>query len=237
MDDSSDHLRILVVDDHPLVRAALIRALEDASARWRVFEAASGHQALEAMYRQRIDLVILDLSMPGMTGFDLIRRVRAAFTVVRVLVLSMHHEHHYALRAYRAGANGYLTKDAAATDLVEAVRNVAAGRTRVTPHLERAVKAGLQSQTAAPAHAKLSNREFEVLRRLVAGHRPSEIAHNLHLSIKTISSHKAHILAKLELDSIAALVRYAIAQGLDVDASPLADHTVRPGHRIAKAST
>jgi DNA-binding NarL/FixJ family response regulator len=235
MDHSSDQFRILVVDDHPLVRAGLRRALEEAPEQWRVLEAASGHEALDAMHRQRIDLIIVDLSMPGMTGFDLIRRVRAGFTVVRVLVLSMHHEQQYALRALRAGANGYLTKDAAATELVAAVRAVVTGRTHVPPHVTRAVEAGLHSRDGAPAHSKLSDREFEVLRRLVSGQRPSEIARQFHISIKTVSTHKARIFHKLGLGSMAALVRYAIAQGLDVDASLIANHDERPRSPIADA--
>jgi len=213
----SPELQLLMVDDHTIVRDGLKRVLAAASADWAVTEAGTGFQALECLRRQRFDLAIVDLSMPGMSGLDLIHRIRSEYPWVRVLVLSMHAEEQYALRAFKAGANGYVTKDSAASELVHAVRKIAAGGAYVTSSLaERMVQE--ISRDAAPApHAALSDRELQVLQRIVAGQRPSEIAEALHLSIKTISTHKARIQEKLQLPSTAALIRYGLEHGLAAD--------------------
>ncbi len=207
-------LSILIVDDHAIVREGLVRILEGTGRGWRVAEAASGFQALEWLRRHQATLAIVDLSMPGMSGLDLIARLRKEFARLRVLVLSMHAEEQYALRAFQAGAHGYVTKDRAPAELVDAVAKVAAGGAYVTTSLAERVVQQLNGATAAPRHAQLSNRELEVLRRLVAGQRLCDIADQLHLSIKTISTHKRRIQDKLQLPSMAALIRYGMEQGL-----------------------
>jgi len=156
--------------------------------------------------------------MPGMSGLDLIARLRAEFPRLRVLVLSMHAEEQYALRAFQAGAHGYVTKDRAPAELVDAVAKVAGGGAYVTTSLAERVVQSLNGAQAVPRHAQLSNRELDVLRRIVAGQRLSDIANELHLSIKTISTHKRRIQDKLQLPSMAALIRYGIEHGLQ-DAS------------------
>lgn len=206
-------LDLLMVDDHTIVRDGLRRVLNGACAEWRITEAGNGFQALECLRRQRFDLVIVDLSMPGMSGLDLIRRIRTEYERVRVLVLSMHAEEQYALRAFKAGASGYVTKDSAAAELVSAVRKVAAGGAYVSPGLAERVVQQL-SLGGAPRHADLSDREMEVLQRIVAGQRLTDIAQSLHLSIKTVSTHKSRILDKLQLSSTAALIRYGLEHGL-----------------------
>lgn len=206
-------LDLLMVDDHTIVRDGLRRVLNGACAEWRITEAGTGFQALECLRRQRFDLAIIDLSMPGMSGLDLIRRIRTDYERVRVLVLSMHAEEQYALRAFKAGANGYVTKDSAAAELVSAVRKVAAGGAYVSPGLAERVVQQL-SVGGAPRHADLSDREMEVLQRIVAGQRLTDIAQSLHLSIKTVSTHKSRILDKLQLSSTAALIRYGLEHGL-----------------------
>lgn len=210
---SAGVLELLMVDDHTIVRDGLRRVLNGACADWRITEAGTGFQALECLRQQRIDLAIVDLSMPGMSGLDLIRRIRAEHDGVRVLVLSMHAEEQYALRAFKAGANGYVTKDSAAAELVSAVRKVAAGGAYVSPGLAERVVQQL-STGGASRHADLSDREMEVLHRIVAGHRLTDIAHALHLSVKTVSTHKSRILEKLQLPSTAALIRYGLEHGL-----------------------
>lgn len=207
-------LELLVVDDHAVVREGLVRVLEGGERPWHAAEASSGFQAIEWLRRHKVDVLIVDLSMPGMGGLELIRRVRTEFGNVGVLVLSMHAEEQYALRAFKAGANGYLTKDRAGAELVEAVRKVASGGAYVTNSLAEQVVLRLNGAVEAPTHSQLSDREFDVLRRIVAGQRLTDIADALHLSVKTVSTHKRRIQDKLQLPTTAALIRYGMELGL-----------------------
>ena len=210
-------LSVLLVDEHTVVREGLRRVLEGCGEGWTVVEAASGFQALERLREQPIAVVITDLSMPGMNGLELIRRVRSEYADTAILVLSMHAEDQYALRAFKSGANGYVTKDSAAAELVSAVRKVAEGGAYVTGSLAERVVKQLSGKGQSPGHAQLSDRELDVLRRLVAGQRLTDIAQELHLSVKTISTHKTHIQEKLQLPNLAALVRYGLENQLDMD--------------------
>jgi two-component system, NarL family, invasion response regulator UvrY len=207
-------LSILIVDDHAIVREGLVRILEGTGRGWQVAEAASGLQALEWLRRNDPRLAIVDLSMPGIGGLDLIARLRSEFPALRVLVLSMHAEEQYAVRAFQAGAHGYVTKDRAPAELVHAVAKVAGGGAYVSASLAERLVEQMNGAQAAPRHAALSNRELEVLRRICAGQRLCDIADELHLSIKTISTHKRNIQDKLDLPSTAALVRYGMEEGL-----------------------
>jgi DNA-binding NarL/FixJ family response regulator len=174
-------------------------------------EAAGGDEALALVKSNEYDVAMLDMSMPGLSGIDLIKRLKVEKPKLRILVLSMHGERQYAARALKAGASGYLNKDSAAELLVGAIRKIAAGGV----HIGEAAAAGLlASRTDKPPHEMLSDREFEVLRRLVEGLGPAEIAERLHLSVKTVSTHKTHILEKLNLGSTAELVRYALEHKL-----------------------
>ena len=213
-------LQILIVDDHAIVREGLVRILEATGRNWQVAEATSGFQALEWLRRNQAALAIVDLSMPGMGGLELIARFKRDFPKLRVLVLSMHAEEQYAIRAFQAGAHGYVTKDRAPAELVGAVEKVAAGGAYVTASLAESVVCQLNGTLSAPRHAQLSNRELEVLRRLVAGQRLSDIAEALHLSIKTVSTHKRRIQDKLQLRSTAALIRYGMEHGLQEAPAP-----------------
>jgi len=206
-------ISVILADDHQLMRQGLRRLLEGTPGICVVAEAANGHEALRALREHPVDVAVLDLSMPGMSGMDLIHRVKTEFPQVAVLVLTMHAEEQYALRAFRSGASGYLTKDSAADELVQAIRKVAAGGGYVTPALAERLAIGLHSGHDAP-HATLSDREFEVFRHIVAGKRMTEIATELHLSIKTVSTHKMRILEKMGLDSTAALIRYGLEHKL-----------------------
>jgi len=206
-------IRVLLVDDHPLVREGL-RQLLRATADIRVEgEAANGDEALALVKANDYDLGVLDMSMPGLSGIELIKRLRVEKPRLRLLVLSMHAEQQYAVRALKAGASGYLTKDSASAQLVGAIRKVAGGGV----HISEAAAAQLVGAAAggdALPHARLSNREFEVFRLLVAGVGPTGIAERLHLSVKTVSTHKTRILEKMGLESTADLVRYAIEKQL-----------------------
>lgn len=208
-------MRVLIVDDHAIVREGLQRILESTPERWVAVQAESGFEALQRLRTSAVDVAIIDLSMPGMSGLDLLRRIKSEFPAQRVLVLSMHAEEQYALRAFKAGANAYVTKDRAAAELVTAVRKVAAGGAYVTSTLAERVVLQLNGAVDVPRHAQLSDRELEVLRRLVAGQRLTEIAEALHLSVKTVSTHKSRVHEKLQLPTMAGLIRYGIDHGMD----------------------
>jgi DNA-binding NarL/FixJ family response regulator len=213
-------LRVLLVDDHTIVREGLKRILESTGEGWAVTEESSGFQVLELLRKASFDLVIADLSMPGMGGLELIQRIRAEWPRLPVLVLSMHAEEEYALRSFKAGANGYVTKDSAASELTAAARKVAHGGAYVSASMAERVVQTLNGSAEEARHARLSNRELEVLRRIVAGQRAVEIADALHLSVKTISTHKTRIMEKLQLGSTAALIRYGMENGLCADDMP-----------------
>lgn len=217
-------LRLLLVDDHTVVRERLKRLLDPQGNQWFITEAGTGFQALECLRRATFDLVIADLSLPGMSGLDLIHRIKETYPGVAVLVLTMHSEEQYALRAFQAGASGYVTKDSASEELVAAVRKVASGGVFVTAMLAERVVQQLNGRRPASDLSMLSNRELEILRRIVAGERMVDIADALHLSIKTVSTHKTRILEKLQLDSTAALIRFGLEHQLDQ-----ADPATAPG--------
>jgi DNA-binding NarL/FixJ family response regulator len=198
-------LHLLLVDDHAVVREGLKRILTASGSQWHITEASSGFEALEILRQQALDLAIVDLSMPGMSGLELIHRIRASFPSVMVLVLSMHAEEQYAVRAFKSGAKGYVTKCTAAEELVAAVVKVAAGGAYVTTRLAERMVQQFNGTLSGPNHAQLSNRELDVLQRIVAGQRLTDIAAALHLSIKTVSTHKSHIQEKLQLPSILIL--------------------------------
>ncbi len=210
-------LRLLLVDDHTVVREGLKRLLDPLINNWSIVEAGTGYQALECLKAQHFDHAIVDLSMPGMSGLDLIGRIKKEYPNVAVLVLSMHAEEQYALRAFQAGASGYVTKDTASSELVAAVRKVANRGVFVTSHLAERVVQQLNGRIPAAPIQALSNRELEVLRRIVSGQRPVDIARELHLSIKTVSTHKRRVLEKLDLDSTAALIRFGLEHQLGKD--------------------
>jgi DNA-binding NarL/FixJ family response regulator len=208
-------MNLLLVDDHQIVREGLKRLLCNGTTAWAITEAGSGHEALEQLRQRTFKLAIVDLSMPGMNGLDLIKRIKSEYPATRVLVLSMHSEDQYAIRAFKLGADGYLVKDAASTELQLAATKVAAGGMYVSPTMaERVVLQLSGSNSRSGGHETLSNRELEVLQRIVAGQRLTEIANDLHLSVKTVSTHKANLQEKLQLPNMAALIRYGIDNNL-----------------------
>ena len=205
-------IRVLLADDHTLVREGLKQLLAAAEGVEVAGEAADGDQALALVRANHYDLAVLDLSMPGLSGVELVKRVKHEKPKLKVLVLSMHGERQYAARALKAGASGYLTKDSAAAQLVSAIRKIAAGGVQISETAAAQLIAGASADSEP--HAALSDREFEVFRMLVAGQGLSAIAGRLHLSVKTVSTHKTRILQKMGMDSTAALVRYAVERKL-----------------------
>jgi len=206
--------RVLIADDHAIVREGLKRILAADPAFTVAGEAKDGHEVLAAVRAGGFEVLLLDLSMPGRSGIELIGQVKVERPELRVLVLSMHGEQQYAVRAIRAGAAGYLTKDAAPTQLVEALRKIAAGGLFITPAVAEALAIGLQTPGEELPHKRLSDREHEVFLLLAAGQSVTAIAERLHLSVKTVSTHKTHIHEKLGLGSLAELVRYAVTHRL-----------------------
>ena len=206
--------RVFIADDHAIVREGLQRILASDSRFDVVGEAKDGHEVLSAVRRGGFDLLLLDLSMPGRSGIDLIRQVKAERSDLRVLVLSMHDEQQYAVRAIRAGASGYLTKDTVAKQLIAAIDKIASGGMFITPAVAEALALGLQTPTDELPHKRLTDREYEVLLLLAAGESVSAIGKRLHLSVKTVSTHKTHVLEKMNAGSLAELVRYVITHNL-----------------------
>lgn len=205
---------VILADDHQLVREGLRRVLAGAGDIEIVAEAGNGPQVLDLLARHAVRVVVLDLSMPGLSGMELIARVKSEHPQVAILVLTMHAEEQYAIRAFRAGAVGYVTKDSAGDELLRAIRTVAAGRGYVTPALAGQLAVGLSQRETAVPHALLSDREMEVFRHIVAGQRLTEVAETLQVSVKTVSTHKARILEKMGLPSTAALIRYGLEHRL-----------------------
>jgi DNA-binding NarL/FixJ family response regulator len=201
--------RHVLADDHKIVRDGLKRILAATSDLAVAAEAGDGDELLRLVKGNDYDVAVVDMSMPGLAGIALVKRLKDEKPKLRVLVLSMHGERQYAARALKAGAAGYLNKDSAAELLVGAIRKIAAGGV----HIGEAAAASLVAAERSP-HEALSDREFEVLRLLVDGLGPTEIGERLHLSVKTVSTHKTRILEKLNLGSTAELVRYAIEQKL-----------------------
>jgi len=203
-------IRIVVADDHTIVREGLKQLLAAAGDLTVVGEAQNGHEVMERVRALEFDLLLLDMSMPGKSGIELIRQVRAEKPKLRILILSMHEEHQYAVRAIRAGASGYLTKDSASRQLVEAIRKVATGGAFISAEVAQQLALGAMPDAQGPAHAALSDREFQVFQLIASGKSVSDIAERLNLSVKTVSTHKSNILQKMNMSTQAELIRYAI---------------------------
>lgn len=207
-------IRVIIADDHTIVREGLKQLLL-ASGRFEIAgEARDGHEVLALIRETDCDVLLLDLSMPGKSGMDLIKQVKSERPRLRILVLSMHQEHQYAVRAIKAGASGYLTKDSASTQLVSAIEKVASGGAFISAEVAEQLALGAMPHAEGPPHASLSDREYQVFQMLVAGRAVSEIASELNLSVKTVSTHKARLMEKMGIENQADLVRYAVRHHL-----------------------
>ncbi|KWF16711.1 response regulator [Burkholderia pseudomultivorans] len=209
-------IRVILADDHAVMRDGLRHILETAGGFEIVGEASDGAATLALAERGVADVLLLDLSMPAPTGIELIRLVKTHAPSLRTLVLTMHAEAQYAARAFKAGATGYLTKDSATAELVEAVGKVAAGGVYVSPSAAESLARTLRTPAETLPHERLSARELDVMRRIVAGQTVTQIASALDLSAKTVSTYKMRILEKMELPHEAALIRYAVRHDLDL---------------------
>jgi len=210
-------IRVVIADDHTILREGLKQLLHAAPDLEVVGEAGDGHEVVRAVRELEFDVLLLDMSMPGRSGMELIRQVKSEKPKLRILVLSMHEEHQYAVRAIRAGASGYLTKESAATLLVAAIRKVGAGGAFISAEVAEQLALSAMPHAAGPAHATLSDREFQVFQRLVAGAGVTQIAGDLNLSVKTVSTHKARLMEKLGVANQAELIHYALKHRLSED--------------------
>jgi DNA-binding NarL/FixJ family response regulator len=207
-------IRILIADDHAIVRGGLKQLFTMVKDIDVVGEAVNGMQAIEFLRRTPVDLALLDLTMPGMSGIDVITRLRALFPELPILVLSMRNEPQVVRQVLKAGASGYLTKDSEPEMLVVAIRKAAAGGRFIDPTLAEQLVFDIDQPGIAPLHEQLSGRETQILALLARGRSVNDIAADLMISNKTVSSHKAHLMQKMNFMNNADLVRYAILHGL-----------------------
>jgi two-component system invasion response regulator UvrY len=207
-------IRILIADDHTIVREGLKQILAETPDMVVAAEASNGQQVLNNVWKADFDVVLLDISMPGRNGLDILKQLKTERPKLPVLVLSMYSEEQYAVRALRAGASGYLTKESAPDELIEAIRRVSLGRKYIGASLAEKIAFVLETGEERPAHENLSDREYEVMRMIASGKTITEIAEELSLSVKTISTYRTRILTKMRLKNSAALTHYAVQHGL-----------------------
>jgi two-component system, NarL family, invasion response regulator UvrY len=204
--------RVLLVDDHEVVRKGIRSILEDRISPIEIAEASTGDEAL-ALLDDQFHAVVLDLSMPGRSGLDLLVEIKHRFPKIPVLIMSLHGEAQFAVRSLRAGASGYLTKAAAPEQLVAAFEKIVRGGRYISDTVAERL-ADAASGAAGDPHASLSDREFDVMRGIASGEAIGEIATRMHLSVKTVSTYRARLLKKMGMETNAELTRYAITNGL-----------------------
>jgi two-component system, NarL family, invasion response regulator UvrY len=207
-------IRILIADDHAIVRAGLKQFIADQADMEIAAEASTGAEAIAAVRARDFDVVLLDISMPDKNGIDTLKTLKHVKPELPVLMLSAYAEDQYAVNLLRAGAAGYLNKEAASTQLVGAIRTVVHGRKYVSPSLAQILADGVSGDADRPLHAELSQREFQIFCKLAAGAAVSKIADELNLSVKTVSTYRTRILEKMAMKSNADLTYYAIKNGL-----------------------
>jgi two-component system invasion response regulator UvrY len=207
-------IKILVVDDHRVVRDGLKRILTDTPDMVVADEASSGEEVIKKVWKNDYDLVLLDISLPGRDGLDVLKQLKCSWPRIPILILSMYPEEHYAIRSLRAGASGYLTKQSSSDELIGAIRKVAEGRRYITSSLAERLAFELGVDAPKLPHEKLSDREYQVMCMIGAGKTVKEIAETLSLSVRTVSTHRAHILEKMEMKTNAQLTYYAIKNAL-----------------------
>jgi two-component system invasion response regulator UvrY len=207
-------IRILVVDDHTVVREGIKQILAGQEDMFVEDEAESGQEALNKLTKKNYDLILLDISMPGRSGLEILEEIKLKQPKLPVLILSMHPEEQYAVRTLRAGAAGYLTKASAPQELISAIRKVARGGKYVTASLAEKLAFELDAGAEKPRHEKLSNREYQVMLMLASGQSVTEVAEELCLSAKTITTYRTRILEKMDMKKNAELTLYSIKNNL-----------------------
>lgn len=207
-------LSILIADDHAVVREGLKQILTELEDPVALTEASHGQEVLEKIHQSRFDIILLDISMPGMNGLEILKQIKNEKPEISVLILSMYPEEQYAVRALKAGASGYLTKESAPQELIQAIQRIASGRKYITPTLAEKLAYNFDKDYEKPLHEILSDREFQVMRLLAVGKTVKEIGEELFLSIKTVSTYRSRILEKMEFKNNAELIHYSIKNQL-----------------------
>lgn len=214
MNSTVQEIKVIITDDHPIVRCGLIQTLSDCSDIKVVSEAQNGVELLNVLHKTDVDVILLDISMPGRNGLSYIKEIKNKKPNVAILMLSIHPEEQYAIRSLKLGASGYLTKSSSADELIKAIRKTAIGKKYITTELAENIASFTDDTYNKPIHELLSDREFEVMCMLAQGNTNGDIAHNLSLSPKTISTYRERILEKMNMKSTAEIIRYAIKQNL-----------------------
>ncbi len=207
-------MRILIADDHAVVRQGIKQILADEFKKAVFGEARTAHEALTKIWKEKWDVVILDITMPGRSGLEVLKELKKLRPKLPVLVLSMHPEDQFAVRVLKAGASGYMTKESAPEELVGAIKKVLAGGKHISAALAEIMATYLTVDDQKPAHEQLSNREFQVLRLIASGKTVSQIAKEISLSVRTVSTYRTRILEKMALKSNAELTHYAFQNQL-----------------------
>lgn len=207
-------INVMLADDHSIVRAGLKQVLGEAADCRVVGEASNGNEVLTMLRTEQPDVLLLDMSMPGKSGIDLIKQLKSDYPKLPILILSMHKEEQYAVRAIKSGAAGYLTKESAAEQLVGAIRKVAAGGVFISPSVAERLALEYGPLRKEAPHTTLSDREYQIFQMIVAGTTITGIADTLSVSVKTVSTHKSRILQKMDMSSSAELIHYAIEHQL-----------------------
>ncbi len=207
--------RVLIADDHAIIRDGLKMILADAEDLEVAGEAADGHEVLAKVREADWDILILDISMPGKNGLELVKLIKGEKPRLPILILTMHEEGQYALRALRAGASGYVTKNNDSEHLIAVIRKIVGGGVYLSPTMaEQLARELIPGGVEGDPHTKLSDREYQIFQMLIAGKGITEIANDLSVSVKTVSTHKTRIMAKMHLSSLSDLIRYAIDHDL-----------------------
>jgi DNA-binding NarL/FixJ family response regulator len=207
-------MNILIVDDHPVVRRGLKQILADEFTDASFHEAGDEREAMDCVFAEKLDLVLLDITLPGRSGLDILKDIKKEKPNMSVLVISVHSEDEYAIRVLKAGAAGYLTKESAPNELVLAVQKIQQGGRYVNVSVAEKLAAYVDAGGSKEPHENLSDREFEVLCLIASGKTVSEIGAELSLSVKTISTYRARILQKMKMQTNADITKYAIGHGL-----------------------
>jgi DNA-binding NarL/FixJ family response regulator len=207
-------IRILIADDHEMFREGIKRICEDNPDIVVAGEASNGIEALDKIAKDEFDVLLLDIAMPGLSGLDTLKQLKTVKPKLRVLVLSMYPEDEYAIRAIKAGAAGYLTKAKASYELMEAIKKVASGGHYINASVAEKLLFDRKPEESKPLHETLSDREYQIFSLIVKGKKVGEIADELNLSVKTVSTYKVRILSKMEMKSTAGLVKYALEHEL-----------------------